>query len=195
LVNEKFGVELSEDQIRRILRNKLAMHFSKPYPKDYRRSKDAEEILAGNLETTIRLLEEKGIKDEDISIGFLDESSPQLTANTVRVWSFEKPNIQRNTEKMKSNTIGFYAIKGKSIVGFLERSKTENIMEFLEKIKDENKKYKAIVIVLDNFSSHRKKLREKIEGFGIYFLYLPPYSPDLNKNRIVMEKYKKSAFP
>jgi hypothetical protein len=82
---ERFNIELSENQVRRILREKLKMNFSKPYPKDYRRPKEAEEILAGNLETVMRLLKERGIKEEEIAIGFLDETSPQLTANTVRV--------------------------------------------------------------------------------------------------------------
>lgn len=75
------------------------MHFSKPYLKDYRRPKNAEEILSGNLETIVGLLKEKRIKEEEIAVGFLDEISPQLTANTVRVWSFEKPEIQKIQKK------------------------------------------------------------------------------------------------
>jgi hypothetical protein len=30
------------------------MNFSKLYPKDYRKAENAEEILAGNLETVVR---------------------------------------------------------------------------------------------------------------------------------------------
>ena len=65
---------------------------------------------------------------------------------------------------MKSNTIGFYAIRGKEPGGFLETSKVVNIAGFLEKIRAENKEYKTIVVALDNFSSHRSKVvKEKVE--------------------------------
>lgn len=192
LIKERFSIELSENQIRRILREKLVMNFSKPYPKDYRRPKDAEEILAGNLKTVMRLLKEKGVKEEEIAIGFLDESSPQLTANTQRVWSFGKCEIEKNTNKMKSNTIGFYAIRGKDTSDFLETSKAEDITKFLEKIKVENKEYKAIVVVLDNFSSHKSKMiRDKAEKLGIYFVYLPPYSPNLNPIEFLWKSIKR----
>ena len=38
-------------------------------------------------------LRAEGYKDGEIAIGFLDESSPQKEANTVRVLSFGKPRI------------------------------------------------------------------------------------------------------
>ena len=46
---------------------------------------------------------------------------------------------------MKSNTIGFYAIRGKDTSDFLETSKAVNIAGFLEKIRAENRECKAIV--------------------------------------------------
>ena len=41
--------------------------------------------------------ETKGYKREEIAIRFIGESSPQSTANTVRVWSFDdaKPHIKK----------------------------------------------------------------------------------------------------
>ena len=96
---EKFGVDLSEDQIRRILRNKLNMLFSKPFPIDCRRPIDAEILLENQIELTFSLLEEKGISIMDTAIGFVDETRPQNTTNTVRVWSFEKVRAIKNTTK------------------------------------------------------------------------------------------------
>jgi hypothetical protein len=90
--------ELSEDQVRRILKEKLGMHLSKPYPHDYRRPDNAEEILKDRVEATLSELETKGYTLDDIAIGFVDESSPQNTANTVRVWSFDKPHIKKHHE-------------------------------------------------------------------------------------------------
>lgn len=74
----------------------------------------------------------------------------------------------------------------------MEGSKGKDIVEFLEKIKVENKEYKAIVLVLDNFSSHRSKIvKDKAEELGVYLLYLPPYSPDLNPIEFLWKSIKR----
>lgn len=87
----------------------------------------------------------------------------------------------KNSSKFKSNTIGFYAIGGESVKEFLDNSKKESIASFLETIKRANEEYKAIVVVIDNFRSHTSALvRDKAKELGIYLVFLPPYSPDLN---------------
>jgi transposase len=189
---EKFGVDLSEDQVRRILRNKLKMLFSKPFPTDYRRPIDAEILLENQLELTFSLLEEKGIKESEIAIGFVDETRPQNTANTVRVWSFEKVRAIKNTTKFDTNTIGFYAIKGNSVKEFLQDSKATSIAHFLETIRSANEEYKSVILVIDNFASHRSKLvKDKAKELGLYLVYLPPYSPDLNPIEFIWKSIKR----
>jgi len=181
LIKERFQVDLSQDQVVRILKYKLKMHFSKPYPLDYRRPEEAEALLENQLQLTFSLLKEKGLKIEDIAIGFIDETSPQNTANTVRVWSFGKVRSVKNTTRFKANTIGFYPIRGESVEGFLENSKAESIATFLEEVRRANERYKAVVVVIDNFPSHKSKLvRERAKDLDIYLVYLPAYSPDLN---------------
>ncbi len=120
----------------RILRQRLKMHFSKPYPMDYRRSEDADRPLENQLQLVLSSLKEEGLKEEDIAIGFIDEASPQNTANTVRVWCFEKVKSIKNSTRFKTNTTGFYAINGESVEGFLENSKAESIVSFLEELKE-----------------------------------------------------------
>ena len=44
---------------------------------------------------------------EESIIGFFDETAPQTTANTVRLWSFRKPEIIKDTSKYRANTFGF----------------------------------------------------------------------------------------
>ncbi|MDR6223032.1 hypothetical protein J2750_001494 [Methanococcoides alaskense] len=68
-------------------------------------------------------------------MGFLDESSPQTTANTQRLWSFNKPKISKNTTRIKVNAFGFYSINGNSVIDFKEHSKKEDVCEFLKDIK------------------------------------------------------------
>ena len=189
---DKFGVDLSEDQVRRILRNNLDMLFSKLYPMDYRRPIDAELILENQIELTFSLLEERGISIKEIAIGFVDETRPQNTANTVRVWSFEKVRAIKNTTKFGANTIGFYAINGNSVKEFLQDSKAISIAQFLESIKSANREYKSVIIVIDNFASHRSKVvRDKAKELGLFLVYLPPYSPDLNPIEFIWKSIKR----
>ena len=71
--------------------------------------------LKDRVKATLSELETKGYKREEIAIGFIDGSSPQSTANTVRVWSFDKPHI-KNTTRMKANAMGFYPIVGEGVI-------------------------------------------------------------------------------
>ena len=87
---EKFDVDLSDDTVVRILRHELGLRFSKPYPIDYRRPADAEALLENQLHLVFMLLKEKGIHEDEIAIGFVDEARPQNTPNTVRIWSFDR---------------------------------------------------------------------------------------------------------
>jgi len=191
-IKTHFNVDLSEDQTIKILRNKFQMLFSKPYPMDYRRPVNVEEILDNQLDLVLSLLKEKGIKEDEIAIGFIDEARPQNTANTVKVWSFEKVRSIKNTTKFNTNTIGFYAIKGNSVSKFLDDSKAPSIASFLNDIKTSNQAYQAIVAVIDNFSSHRSGLvRQKAKELGIYLVYLPPYSPNLNPIEFIWKSIKR----
>lgn len=118
--------------------------------------------------------------ERDDIIGFIDESSPQTTANTVRMWSFNKPVRIKNTSKYRANTFGFYSLNGKSTVEFHEHSKKEDVMCFLEGIRSKNPE-RRIVAIIDNFKSHHSlKTKEKADELGILLVFLPPYSPDLN---------------
>jgi transposase len=93
LIKEFFGVDYSDDQVRRIVVEKLGMNYAKPFPQDYRRPKEAENILFERVEGAINNLRAKGYKDSEIVIGFLDEAAAQNEANTVKVLSFGKPRI------------------------------------------------------------------------------------------------------
>jgi transposase len=143
---------------------------------------------------TLKKLEEvEGL--EECIIGFLDETSPQINANTQRLWSFSKPVVKKNTTRMKANTFGFYAINGESVVDFKENSKKESVCEFLEKIRERNPK-KKIVIILDNFRSHwAKKTRRKAKNLNIILVFLPPYSPDLNPIEQIWRVIKRVLSP
>lgn len=192
LILDRWGIQLSISQVERMLRQKLKLHYGKPYPHDYRRPKDAEEQLAEKLEEAYNRLYRKGISESDIALGFLDESSPQTTANTVRVWSVGAPTIEKNTTRHKSNTIGFYAINGHSVVASLENSKAESILEFLQQVNTKNAEYQGLIIVLDNFTSHKAGVViDYARDCEIELVFLPSYSPDLNPIEFIWKSIKR----
>jgi putative transposase len=98
----------------------------------------------------------------------------------VRVYSFGKATIVKDTTKYRANTFGFYAPNGVSVAEFMENSRKESVCSFLEEVRKSNPKAK-IALILDNFPSHKAIVtREKAEELGIVLTFLPPHSPDLN---------------
>jgi transposase len=127
----------------------------------------------------------------DSIIGFFDEASPQTTANTVRRWSFGRPEVWKNTTKFKANTFGFYALNGVSVVDFLPHSKKEDICCFLRSIRNANP-VGRIILILDNFRSHKARATMvQAEHLDIELIFLPPYSPDLNPIEYIWKSIKR----
>lgn len=191
IVEDKFDIKISMSSICKVLRNKIKMHYAKPYKKDYRRPENAEEIFASHLEEKFQLLKSYGIEPKEVAIGFLDEASPQSKSNSSRVWSMEKPQMEINTQKFKANTIGFYAIEGENVIDFLLNSKIESMKAFFQQIRKANESYEYIIVILDNFKTHHAVEVEKIAfDLGILLVFLPPYSPDLNPIEFIWKSIK-----
>jgi putative transposase len=169
------------------------MRYSKPYPIDYRRPDDADVRLKSILEASMQKLHDMEAQGK-VVLGFLYECSPQSCANTVRVWSFGKPTFIKDTTKYRANTFGFYAPFGRSVVGFRENSKKENVCSFLEEVKASNPG-KIILAILDNFRSHKAAATlAKAEELGISLVFLPPYSPDLSSIEQIWRGVKRASI-
>ncbi len=111
------------------------------------------------------------------------------------MWGFEKPTQKKNTTKLRLNTFGFYALNGKSVIDFKERSRKEDVCEFLEFIRKHNPE-KEIILQLDNFPSHwANKTKEKAEELDITLIFQPPYSPDLNPIEYIWKSIKRELSP
>lgn len=92
---------------------------------------------------------------------------------------------------MRANTLGFYALNGRSHVNFKNDSRAESFCEFFKEIGEKNPG-KRILVILDNFSSHKAKTVQKTaEGLGITLVYLPPYSPNLNPIEYIWKALKR----
>jgi transposase len=193
LILKLWNIDLSRWQISRILKGKFEMHLSKPYPHDYRRPDDAEERLQAALDAAYQKLEARGFSREEIALGFLDEASPQTTANTVRFWHFgDHLDISKDTTRRKANSIGFYAIRGESVQAFLPDSTQESIAAFLALVGEANAAYKATIVMLDNFSSHvALKKPGAAKPANVELVFLPAYSPDLSPIEFIWKTIKR----
>jgi transposase len=194
LIQEMFGVNYCFDHVARILREKFKFHHKKPYILSSKRPAEAESILYQRLGETIEILRKDPNFDiKKLAIGFLDESSSQNNANTVRFWSsVNNPTIAKNTKKLKVNTIGFYAIVGNSTAKSIPDSKKETLSEFLNEISDGNMEYEHIIVILDNFKSHHSNMfLSKAKELNMNLVYLPPYSPDLNPIEYIWKSVKR----
>ena len=77
------------------------------------------------------------------------------------------------------------------MIDFQDHSRKENVVAFINEIRDQNPG-KTIRIVLDNFRSHHSKLvAETAELLDIQLIFLPPYSPDLNPIEFIWKSVKR----
>jgi putative transposase len=75
------------------------------------------------------------------------------------------------------------------VILFPQDSKKERVKGFLRKVRKRNPG-KGIIIVLDNYASH-KAGEEEAERLGIELVFLPPYSPNLNPIEYVWKSIKR----
>lgn len=99
--------------------------------------------------------------------------------------------IYKNTTKYKANAFGFYPLNGTPVIDFKAHSRKEDVCDFLRCIRLRNPE-KDIVLILDNFRSHRANDSMKCaEECGITLIFLPPYSPDLNPIEFIWKSIKR----
>ena len=74
---------------------------------------------------------------------------------------------------------------------FLPRSDQTAIAEFFAAIRAANPDYRAIMVILDNFSSHHSaEVKQAAENNAIELVFLPPYAPDLNPIEFIRKTLK-----
>lgn len=77
------------------------------------------------------------------------------------------------------------------MISFPQNSKKEAIKDFMRKVRKKNPG-KGIIIVLDNFKSHKAgEVVEEAKKLGIELVFLPPYSPDLNPIEYIWKSIKR----
>jgi len=82
-------------------------------------------------------------------------------------------------------------LNGESVYSTKESSKKEDVSDFLYEIRKKNGKNR-IVVILDNFRSHKSKMvTETAKKLDITLVFLPPYSPDLNPIEFIWKSVKR----
>jgi hypothetical protein len=188
---EQTGIKYSPSHWHYLLRHQEKMYFYKPSPVDYRKNEEADNQLQERLRATFDALLVMGKDPKSMSIGFADEVAGQLHSNNARFWAFEN-HISRpvNTTRSTKSFFGFYALQGNSILCELSGGKEEDIKQALIETKNANKDYKGMILIWDNAQTH-KSLQKWGWEHQIYFILLPPYSPDLNPLERVWKSMKK----
>jgi len=185
------------------MRQKFNAKFGKPYTHDYRRSSYYQQSFHLKLYHKLKKYKLKydcnsgNIINLETNEPFLffsfDESSQQLYANNIKTWSLKKPQMVKNTEKIKSNAAGFYSLtpEGNDYLEFLENSKAITIANSFKNLRELNPKG-VILLLIDNFPSHKAHIIKNIaKELNIDLLYLPTYSPQLQPEEKVWYMIKR----
>jgi transposase len=193
---------------------KLGLSYAIPRPKRPERPENADEILEERVNDALDEVnhdephnkradddEEGWVVDEEIRtdggtvVGFFGASHPQPYDNSQRLYTVDEPHIERPLVNVSEPAVGFYALNGKSVVGFPEDQSKERICEILSQVREQNPG-KRILLVLDNFSSHVcEYTRKRAHQLGIDFVLLPVGSPHLNPIEPVWRSLKWEASP
>lgn len=168
------------------------MYHYKPEPLDYRRSEHSEQELTDKIAATVDAFEVLDIDLSQIAIGFADEACPQANSNTARLWSFYHKTRKVNTQKFSCKTFGFYALNGQSFCCNIDKATPESFSEILHQVKEQNKNYKAIVLLWDNVRGHiNAQVQRTARQLNIFIINMPKYAPDLNPIEKVWKEVKR----
>ncbi|MBK1706639.1 transposase, partial [Halochromatium glycolicum] len=75
---------------------------------------------------------------------------------------------------------------------FLPRSNQTAIAAFFDAIRAANADYRAIIVILDHFSSHHAaEVRQAAKEHALELVFLPPYAPDLNPIEFIWKTIKR----
>jgi transposase len=130
----------------------------------------------------IEKLNELSANDE--AIYFLDSSHPQYQSKPAYGWIYKGENkaLPSTSKQTRINITGIYNSKtGDVDIIESEKVNSQVVIELIEKIKPKDTN-QNIYIALDNAAFHKSWLIKNYlaENKNIHFLYLPPYSPNLN---------------
>lgn len=124
--------------------------------------------------------------EQEYEIWYQDEVHFYRSSTIFRMWAKcgKQPLVKSAPTQEKVAFSGFVNPEtGVLITNECERFNYETIMESVRLFSKQIKSDKKILIILDNASWHKKAvrlMREEDSHNNLEFLFLPPYSPELN---------------
>ena len=205
---QKTGIELSGEQLRRILKQKKYAYLWAKYSLEDKQNQTKREAFKEKLQG---YLAASSAEPERIQVWFWDESGFSLRVIRRKTWGKKgkrkKVTVQRSQRRV--NVMGGVRYHDrKRICYFIDKGNSESFYEQLEQLNEFVKKEwlaqgkpesefqelgPKILIVLDNASYHKKKttleeIEEKLPNIQLYFR--PEYSPDFNLVELVWHSAK-----
>ncbi|MDY7024209.1 MAG: IS630 family transposase [Cyanobacteriota bacterium] len=207
-LKEITGIELSGEQVRRILKKKKYAYLWAKYSLEDKQDPRKREVFKEKLEGYI---EASKIEPAKVQIWFWDETGFSLRVIRRKTWGKKgrRKKVTGQRRRGRVNVMGGVRYHDrKRVCYFIDKGNSDS---FYEQIKNLNDWVKSewvslgnkeadfqqmgprILIVLDNASFHKKKeILEKIENNlpNIQLYFLPEYSPDYNLAELVWHSAK-----
>ena len=121
---------------------------------------------------------------ESEALYFMDGVHPQYQARSKYGWILrgKDKTLPTNSGWKRMHIIGAVNINNLTVITEDKpKINADHIIEFLQKLEQENVCKSKIYLICDNAGYHRaKKVKKYLETSKIELIYLPPYSPNLN---------------
>ena len=207
-LGEKTGIQLSGEQVRRILQKKKSAYLWAKYSLEDKQDPEKRKVFKEKLQG---YLEASKLEPERFQVWFWDETGFSLRVIRRKTWGRKgkRKLVTGQRRRGRVNVMGGVRYHDrKKICFFIEKGNSDTFYQQLEQLNELLKKewveagnIKAefqklgpkILIILDNASYHKKQeILEKIEKQlpNIKLDFLPAYSPDLNLVELVWHSAK-----
>lgn len=141
---------------------------------------------------------------------FFDEFAVSVRPNTSYSWAQKNtrpkiPSIEGNRERL-NGLLSVSLLSGKEYLKLSEKAKAYDIAEYMAELAIDTRKegYRKLIVVLDNSSTHKRKMRTRMEellersGYAdkikVEFMDTPPYSPDFNPAEYVIRMLRQKLL-
>lgn len=205
---EVTGIQLSGEQVRRILHKKKYVYLWAKYSLEDKQDQDKREAFKEKLQG---YLEASKAVPQKLQVWFWDESGFSLRVIRRKGWG-KKGKRQKVTGQRRRGRVnvmgGVRYHDRKRVCYFIEKGNSESFYVQLEQLnewvrqewveqgnrrEDFEEKGPKILIILDNASYHKKQItlaliEKKLPNIQLYFL--PAYSPDFNLIELVWHSAK-----
>lgn len=137
-------------------------------------------------------------------VWYYDEAGFTLTASVPYAWQPIGETIEldsRGNQRKRQNVVGFLRWDGADFyaLGFEGTIDNHLVAGSFRAFAEAKKSKKPKLIILDNAPAHRgdefEEELEELEKLGIFVLFLPSYSPELNLIELLWKKIKYEWLP